>query len=456
MPISPTPENAAHLLRRAAWGGRPAEIQQVVDEGIEASVARLLDATRAPELGEPVRTNGYVPYDGEALVGWFGRAAIESPTPAIERLLWFWHGHFATSLDKVELVDLMLRQWVTLRRCGLGRFDDLLNAVSQDAAMNVWLDLHLSVVGNPNENFARELLELFSMGASNGYTQQDVVETARAFTGYALESDPTYYREVGARLVPAFHDYGAKTIFGRTGPFDGSDVIEMVVERPECHRFIAGRFWHRYAGTAPREDVLDGLAASFASRLEIGDLLTALLTHPRFYDDDVKAGLVAQPVEVAIRTFRGFELTIADVTAHSVIELDEREEDLLTPGVVHPGTFIEWTSSMGQVPGFPPNVGGWPHNEAWLDSNRAAGRLLAGTELGNWVVHDELPVAEPLRRAAAGGAAALTSELMARFGRVGWTAETEAAIGAALGDGDAGGLAAAIAVAFTSVEVTLA
>lgn len=459
MSVPPSPTNAAHLLRRAAWGGRPSEIARVVDDGIEATVDRLFDPNAADAWAAPKVQNGFLPYEHEAVIGWFAHLCVTSSTPAIERLTWFWHGHFATSIEKVELTDLMVQQFAQLRRWGLGRFDDLLTAMANDAAMNLWLDLHLSVKGKPNENFARELLELFSMGAGNGYGQSDVVAAARAFTGHVLELDPRYDRPVGSRINPGLHDRGTKTFLGRTGRFDGGDIVSMIVERPECHRFVAGRFWHRYAGTSASPSVIDDLAQAFARRFEIRDLLLSLFTHPAFYDASVKNGLVAQPVEVAMRTLRGFEVDTIDLADYTLAEIDRDEERLLGGGTWHPADVMEWLAGMGQVPMMPPNVGGWPHNEAWLDSNRSAGRLLAGTEFGRYLVEAETPVTQELRRAAARGGAALTQELMARFGRVSWSEQTGAAIATALDspsrNGD-DGLAAAFAVAFTSPEVTLA
>lgn len=211
---------------------------------------------------------------------------------------------------------------MTLRRLAMGRLDDLLVAMTHDPAMNVWLDLETSVVGKPNENYARELLELFSMGAGNGYTQADVVEAARALTGYGLRYDPQADRPVAARLEPALDDYGTKTFLGRRGNFDVDDIVGIVVERPECHRFVAGRFWLRYAGTEPPDGVLDELARGLSSRLRIDDLLRALLTHPRFYAADVRSGLVSQPVEVLCRTLRGFEIPTVDIDHTGVTVTD--------------------------------------------------------------------------------------------------------------------------------------
>jgi uncharacterized protein (DUF1800 family) len=454
MVVEPSRRNAAHLLRRVGWGGTGAEIDRVAREGIEASVDRLLDVSGAPPAGEPGRSRGEAPYSEEALLLWFVHLAVTSPTPALERLLWFWHGHFATSLEKVEFADLLHRQWVTLRRLAMGRLDDLLVAMTHDPAMNVWLDLHTSVVGRPNENYARELLELFSMGAGNGYTQADVVEAARALTGYGLRYDPRADRPVDARLDPALHDYGAKTFLGRRGDFDVEDIVGIVVERPECHRFVAGRFWLRYAGTEPSDGVLDELATALASRLRIDDLLRALLTHPRFYADEVRSGLVGQPVEILCRTLRGFEIPTVDIADRT---LDEVEAAL---GDEHVSLqLLGWFEGMGQWPGFPPNVGGWPHNRAWLGSNRAAGRLLVGDEIGWYLAEADTPVGDELRLAAAGGdGAELAAALFRRFGVVEWSADTAAGIAAATTNGSdrASAVAAAFAVAFTSPEVTLA
>ena len=229
MPIEPIPRNAAHLLRRAACGGTPDEIARVTDEGIEATVDRLLDPSDAPPFPRPHRIRGEQPFEEWILGAAWMRLAATSPTPAIERLSWVWQGHFATGVSKVEWTDLLHAQWAMLRHRSLGRFDDLLHAVVHDAAMNLYLDLHTSVAGRPNENFAREVMELFSMGAGRGYTQSDVVEAGRAFTGYGIEYDRTIHRAIGSRLLPALHDTGTKRILGSTGAFaaglGGQDLL---------------------------------------------------------------------------------------------------------------------------------------------------------------------------------------------------------------------------------------
>lgn len=454
MSVEATTTNAAHLLRRAAWGGTPEEIAHVQSVGLEAAVDELFDASNAPIVGEPLRRPGFDAYDVQTLQSWFVSTAAASPTPAIERLGWFWSGHFATSIEKVEVTDLMHRQLVMLRRHGLGDFATLLKAVSRDTAMNIWLDLELSVVGNPNENFARELLELFSMGADNGYVQRDVVNVARAFTGYGTKFSPTFGRPTGTTLLRGSHDYGQKVIFGHRGAFDGDDVIELIAARSECHDFIARRIWHRYAGTTPTSRVIEQLASAFRARGRTIDLLRAMFTMPDFYRDDVKGGLISQPFEVLIRAVRGFSLPLPDletVPAELADEVWESDQSVL------PFWFVaEMSEILGQQLCFPPNVAGWPHNEAWLDSNRSAGRLLAGLQLGRYLVELNTPTAEAFR-SLANQPRKLAEALFAAFGVTEWSEQTLAAIQVATSGSELDeALPAAFAVAFTSPEVTLA
>ncbi|MEM8903637.1 MAG: DUF1800 family protein, partial [Actinomycetota bacterium] len=413
MPIEPIPRNAAHLLRRAAFGGTPDEIARVTDEGIEATVDRLLDPSDAPPFPRPHRTRGEQPFEEWILGAAWMRLAATSPTPAIERLSWFWQGHFATGVSKVEWTDLLHAQWAMLRHRSLGRFDDLLHAVVHDAAMNLYLDLHTSVAGRPNENFAREVMELFSMGAGRGYTQSDVVEAGRAFTGYGIEYDRTIHRAIGSRLLPALHDTGTKRILGSTGAFDGLDVVRLICATDACHRFVPERLWFRYAGTTIPDEVADELSSVFAADLRIDHLVRAMLVHPRFYDDDVRAGLVDDPVSLVVRTVRGFGIPIVEATG-SYDEMDRLVEDGQGH---HPELLADLAGRMGQRPGNPPNVGGWGHNTDWLDSNSAAGRLLIGTQLGEQLAIGELGPAEQLLGLTR-DARALTAALAARFGVV--------------------------------------
>ncbi|MGI9646058.1 MAG: DUF1800 domain-containing protein [Ilumatobacteraceae bacterium] len=450
MAIEATPRNAAHLWRRAAFGASAAEIDQTVNDGIEATVAAMFDHRRAPAAGRPLRSPGEIAYDTEHLNLWFLRLAATSPTPAIERLMWFWHGYFATNLEKFEDPELLHAQLLTFRRHGLGRFDDLLKLMARDPAMILWLDLEKSVLGSPNENYARELMELFSLGVDAGYHQFDVVNGGRAFTGYTVSYEAPHQAVLNAGL----HDTGVKTILGETGNFDGDDVVDLIVKRPECHRFVATRLWPRYAGTTPPAAVLDELAAVFARELKVRDLVVAMLTHPAFYADDVLDGLVAQPVETTINAIRGFGAELLDVTTTPILDDEEEDEDS--------GPFPWWVpltmlEEMGQVVGLPPNVGGWAHNEPWLDATRAAGRLNAAIAFAEAITEAGTKSVGVIRAAADRSPTDAAAAIFSAFGITEWTAETGTAVATALTarNDDVGPLATAIAVAFTSPEVTL-
>ncbi len=450
MAIDPTPRNAAHLWRRAAFGATPERIDQTIADGIEATVESMFDHRRAVDAGKPLRSPGFQAFETTHLNTWFLRLTTTSPTPAIERLMWFWHGHFATNIDKFEDPELLHAQLLTFRRYGLGRFDDLLKLMARDPAMILWLDLHTSVIGSPNENYARELMELFSLGVDGGYTQRDVAEVGRAFTGYTIDEGAAPIR---ASVSSALHDDGEKRILGRTGRFTGDDVVDMIVQRPECHRFVAGRLWTRYAGTVPSEQVLDDLAGALAQRLIVRDLVVAMFTHPAFYADEVQRGLVAQPVESVATAVRGFGLDLVDVTT---TPLDEDDEP--TAGTFPWWTPLEMLDEMGQVLGHPPNVGGWPHNEPWIDATRSIGRLNAAIRFAQDVVETDGEVVRAIRSAVDRDPRAAVAPLMAAFGHREWSTETEDAIVTALttsADGDHHPLTSAITIAFTSPEVTL-
>ena len=450
MPIDATPRNAAHVWRRAAFGATREQIDQTVRDGIEATVESMFDHRRAVDGGEPHRTVGVMAYETPQLNTWFLRLAATSPTPAIERLTWFWHGHFATNIDKFEGPELFHAQLMTFRRHGMGRFDDLLKLMARDPAMILWLDLHTSVFGKPNENYARELMELFSLGVDGGYTQRDVAEAARAFTGYTISEFP---RPTRAWVSSALHDDGEKQILGQTGRFTGDDVVDLIVQRPECHRFLATRLWTRYAGTVPAPGVIDELAAAFARRRVVRDLVVAMFTHPAFYAADVQLGLVAQPFETVVNAVRGFGVDLFDASTQPLTD----DEDLVDVGAFPWWIPLEMFEEMGQLVAHPPNVGGWPHNDAWIDATRSIGRLNAGILFAEAVLEADTPVVREIEAAADRDPRTAAALLMAAFGHVEHSTDTEAAIVAALTapPDDVGPLASAIAIAFTSPEVTL-
>ena len=443
MNIAPSPTHAAHLLTRAAWVATPEQIDWVTTVGIETAVDELLGAHDLNPPPEPRRTTGEaeeddeVLYSGEALVQWFFETSVSSTSPALERLLWFWHGHFATSIEKVELPSLMHRQFQTLRNAAMGPLPDLVHAVTFDPAMNIWLDLEANVAGSANENYARELLELFTMGRDNGYTQRDVVELARALTGIQPIESCGDDRPTGTRLDPGLHDSSTKTVLGKQGRLGPDDVVAHIADLPETHEFIATRLWLRYAGTPIPLTVRAELATTFARTRQTRDVLRQMLTHEAFYTPDVRHGLVASPVETLVRTYRGLEIPIQPITCG---EPDE----------------IVWFSFLaGQTPAHPPHVGGWPHNHAWLDAAHSGTRAKIGRQLALNLI--DLGIhSEPIDRIrTARRPADLAAALGTAFGVLTWSDQTAAALGAAAALRDEERFVAAIATAFSSPEVTL-
>src|SRR5215203_669900 len=261
---------AAHLLNRAGFGGAPAEIEKLRAVGLEEAVSFFVDYEKTaenaadPEWAKPDPERGARFQAARAageeerrrmqrqeqqsqrerileLRGWWLRRMAEGPRPLQEKMVLFWHGHFATSVEKVREAYLMWRQNELFRRLAMGNWLELLIEVGTDPAMLIWLDQAQSRKERPNENFAREVMELFALGEGH-YTEKDISEAARALTGWS------YDRATQKFVERAFqHDTGEKTIFGRTGNFNGEDFLEMVVEQPQAARFITAKLWRFFA-----------------------------------------------------------------------------------------------------------------------------------------------------------------------------------------------------------------
>lgn len=439
MRVPPTPTHAAHLLTRAAWVATPAQMDWVQSVGIEAAVDGLLDAHDLTPPPEPTHSgDDELLYSGEALLQWFFELAVGSASPALERLVWFWHGHFATSIEKVEWPSLMFRQFQTLRSGAMGSFLSLVRAITLDPAMNIWLDLEANIAGAPNENYAREMLELFTMGRDNGYTQADVVDLARALTGIQPSGHCHDDRPTGTLVEPDLHDSGVKTLLGVKGRLGVDDVLPLITGRPETHRFIAERLWLRYAGTPIPAEVSAELTARFARAGDTRDLIHALMTHEAFYRPDVRNGLVAAPVESLVRAYRGLAVALQPIDCNG--EPDE----------------VVWYSILaGQAPAHPPHVGGWPHNHAWLDVAHSGARSTVGRLLGRHLLDINVNTAPVNRIHNATGPDALVAALGDAFGVIDWSPATTSALHAAGRLCDEERFVASIATAFASPEVTL-
>lgn len=338
MPKRSTEQDVAHLLRSAGFGPSDDEIRTYSALGFERAVDRLVKGLDQPPPADPPGLNVYLP--GAIQLAWLERMRA-SETPLAEKLTLFWHGHFATSIRKVEDPKLMWQQMKTLRALGGGRFRELVAAVSRDPAMIRWLDGNSNRKGAPNENYARELMELFTIGRGN-YTERDVRESARAFTGWGAEVSGFVFRR-------EYHDEGAKTVLGQSGNFDGDDVVRVITSRPECARFVARKLLVFFSHPEPTDADVRAAAAVFTkSDGRIADVLRHIFLAPAFRSDASYRGVVKSPAEFVVGAVK-----VAGLAAV-------------------PAWAVDATGRMGQTLFAPPTVKGWDGGRAWL----AAGALL--------------------------------------------------------------------------------
>jgi uncharacterized protein (DUF1800 family) len=354
----------AALLRRATFGPTAREVDAAERAGYTPTVDRLLSPRTAdagakrtppPELGtDPAaaltkdasreqrqRARQQQREQARRLVLWWLDRMVAADDQLGEKLVFFWHGHWATSVQKVRSAVLMRGQLDTMRRHGRGELRDLATAMVTDPALILWLDGHRNTRRAPNENLARELMELFTLGPGH-YTETDVKAAARALTGWTVD------RETGtARFVGRRHDPTRQTILGETAAFDARSLVTLLCRQPAARGFVAGRLWRRFASEAvPPPDDLTGTAAL--------PLLRAAFTHPAF--PDTAGQHVKEPVEWAVGAMR--QLGVRPST------LGEQKQRQLLAGL----------DAMGQVPLRPPSVGGWPYGAALLTTSSLQAR----------------------------------------------------------------------------------
>ncbi|WP_116140345.1 DUF1800 domain-containing protein [Trinickia diaoshuihuensis] len=309
----------------------------------------------------------------DALRGWWLNEMVVTPSPLTERMTLFWHGHFTSSQDKVPYPQLMARQNALLRRDALGSFAHMLHAIAKDPAMLLYLDGAGNRKGHPNENFAREVMELFTLGEGQ-YAQHDVSEAARAYTGWSLDPDT---REFVWRAD--WHDSGMKTVLGRTGAFDGDAVLDLLLAQPQTATFIVTQLWREFVSDTPDAAQIESIAARLrASDYDIAVALRGLFLSDAFWDERNRGLLVKSPVQFVVGTLRSFDVDDDD-----------------TAGLA--GT----VRNLGQNLFAPPNVKGWPGGTTWINSTT----LLAREQF----VEQLFRATEP-RRARAGKQMAVTMQ----------------------------------------------
>ncbi len=381
-------ERAAHLLERAGFGGTPAEVDRLAamspaqavrslvyyqsvrnplpafedsgafDPGLDPFAPSRPAATdQAKRTGEALGVKAkpagnrklqqvadrflywkrVTKLETERIGYWWANRMVATKRPLEEKMALFWHGHFATGDEKVQDYRKMLRQNELLRAKGTGNFRTLLIAVSQDPAMLASLDAGVNVKGAPNENFAREIMELFTMGVGN-YTEKDIQEAARAFTGWN-------YKGLDFVVNPQQHDDGMKTVLDQRGNFDGVQVIDIILAKPVTSEYIASKLYRYFV----REEITPALRVKLGKllrdkRYEIAPFLDTIFSSKDFYSDASVGTRIKSPVELTVSTYR--KLGLNEV-----------------PGIPD---FNTLTEAMGQKLLNPPNVAGWTSGRSWI------------------------------------------------------------------------------------------
>ncbi|MEO8738868.1 MAG: DUF1800 domain-containing protein [Casimicrobiaceae bacterium] len=363
-------DDARHLLNRAGFGASQAEVERFAGLTRDQAARKLLADTRTVALTPPpawTAETGPLRYpragvqatdaekklfrqqqlrEGLQLRAWWMSEMLDTPSPLTERMTLFWHNHFVSSQQKVKLAELMYRQNVTLRANAVGNFGAMLHAIGRDPAMVIYLDSAQNRKGTPNENFAREVMELFTLGEGT-YTEQDVKEAARAFTGWSLD------RATGQFLFrPFIHDNTAKTVLGRSGNLDGDQVLDILLAQPQTAEFVTRKLWREFVSPDPDDAEVKRIARQFRdSHYDIKVALYGLLTSNAFYAPQNRATLVKSPIELVVGTLRQFDLKPAQTLPFAVA-----------------------AAGMGQNLFSPPNVKGWPGQDTWINSTTLLAR----------------------------------------------------------------------------------
>jgi uncharacterized protein (DUF1800 family) len=332
-----------HLYRRAAFGASHAELESGLKDGPEVLLARLLkggaglgefDAGMTPLAANIARYN-----DTAHMRAWWMTRMLHSPHPLQEKITLFWHNHFATSIAKPgENVRFMLDQNELMRRHALGSFAELLRQMSTDPAMVVWLDTRGSKKGNPNENYAREVMELFSLGVGH-YTEKDIREAARAFTGWEIQGTKAVFNKNQ-------HDDGKKTVLGQTGNWKPDDIVRICLEQKSASLFLVGKLYRFLISDTvqPKPELLAPLAEQFKkSGYDFGALVRTMLSSNLFFSPIIYRTRVKSPVDFVLGIVRGLEGKIGTTALAQSLE------------------------QLGQNLFSPPSVKGWDGGRTWLN-----------------------------------------------------------------------------------------
>lgn len=361
--------DARHLLARTGFGPTDAEVRKYAEFTREEAVAQLLSDARASpivpppdwatETGALRRPRGDTASAEELqafrqeqirqtleLRAWWLSEMQETPSPLTERMTLFWHNHFVSSQQKVRFARLMYAQNATFREHALGDFRTLLHAAAKEPAMLIYLDSAQNRKGQPNENFAREVMELFTLGEGS-YSERDVQEAARAFTGWSLDRETGRYR-----FRPGLHDAGTKTVLTQSGRLDGDAVLDVLLARSETAEFLTRKLWREFVSPEPDAQEVKRIAQQFRNaNYDIKMALRSLFLSDAFWSANHRGVLVKSPAELVVGTLRQLEIE----------RLPKQPFALASAG-------------MGQNLFSPPNVKGWPGGESWINTHTLLAR----------------------------------------------------------------------------------
>lgn len=349
-----TREDARHLLARTGFGVSESDLDALQGLPRRQAVEILLAGLRSePAVPAPLSLARYVPLPSSGidaavddLRAWWFAEMLQTPSPLTERLVLFWHGYFATRLSRVPSPTLLFRQNLLLRRGGVTNFAQLLYAMTRDPALLLQLDASRNVAHAPDETLARAVLAHYTVGEGH-FDDRDVVDVARAFTGWGVDLD---HGDFVRR--DALHDDGPKTVLGRTGRLTGDDVVEILLGRPETAESVARRFWLEFVSADPDPAEVSRAAAAFRlSGYEVRTLLRALLLGDAFWAPSSRGVLVRSPVELVVGTLRTFGARVPDT-----------------------GVLAPVAAALGQDLLDPPGISGWPGGMSWLEPPRRQAR----------------------------------------------------------------------------------
>lgn len=340
---------AAHLYRRAGMAATSRALNEAVRLGPEGAVKQLLTPGDAlAKFDEEMHQFAQVTLaanNPELLAGWWLHRMRHTPAQLVEKMTLFWHGHFATSAAKVREAELMLQQNELFRRNALGDFGQLVRGIARDPAMLLYLDSATNRKIHPNENFAREVMELFCLGLGH-YTERDIQELARCFTGWEIQ--------YGQFKFNAYqHDEQSKTVLGKSGKFDGDDGLAVILEQPATAEFICGKLLRFFVADdeAFTPEWIAPLADKFReSKLSVAPVLEMIFTSRLFYSEAAIGQKVRSPIELGVGMLRALDATT------NMVQLASRLREL------------------GQMPLYPPNVKGWDGGRSWINSSTLLGR----------------------------------------------------------------------------------